>query len=195
MSPFKTPGPDGFNVDFFQKNWDMVSNEVCKTILHSLNNAVIGTDLNSTFIALIPKTKNPMSVTNYRPISLCNVLYKIISKVFASQLKVVLPHIISPTQSAFILARLITNNISAAYETLHIIYSCMWGKEGYMTIKIDMNKAYDRVEWSFLEKVMKKMGFASQWIKLIMMCVSIAHYAILVSGIPMGRIIPTRGIK
>jgi hypothetical protein len=146
MAPLKAPGPDGFNAGFFQKHWDIVGPEVCKAILYSLNNATMDRDLNSTFIALIPKLNNPSCVTDFRPISLCNVTYKIISKVLANRLKVILPHIISPYQSAFIPGRLITDNILAAYETLHTMHTRMKGKKGYMAVKIDMSKAYDRVE-------------------------------------------------
>jgi hypothetical protein len=128
MSPLKALGSDGFNVDFFQKNWDTVVPEVCTAILHSLNHAVIDSDLNYTYLALIPKTKNPLCVTEFRPISLCNVLYKILSKVLTNRLKVVLPHIISSSQNAFILGRLITDNILASYETLHMMHSRMGGK-------------------------------------------------------------------
>jgi hypothetical protein len=179
---------------FFQKNWEIVGPDVCQTILSILNSGEISGELNSTYIALIPKTKNPLNVTEFRPISLCNVLYKIVSKFLANRLKLVLPHIISSTQSAFIPGRLITDNVLAAYETLHTIHANMWGKQGYMVVKIDMSKAYDWFEWEFLQSVMQKMGFDSKWIRLIMMCVTTTHYAILVDGVPMSRIIPTRGI-
>ena len=171
MGPLKAMGPDGFNAGFFQKNWEIVGPEVCQTILSILNNGDISTKLNSTFIALIPKTKNPLNVTEFRPINLCNVLYKMVSKVLANRLNMILPHIISPTQSAFIPRRLITDNVLVAYETLHTMHASMWGKQVYMAVKIDMSKAYDRVEWEFLRSVMRKMGFDPRWIRLIMMCV------------------------
>jgi len=107
-------------------------------------------------------------VSEFRPISLCNVIYKIISKVMANRLKGVLPSIISCTQSAFIPGRLITNNIIAAFETIHTMKTRMWSKLGYMGVKLDMRKAYNRVEWRFLEAAMIKMGFADRWIKLVM---------------------------
>ena len=109
----------------------------------------------------------------------------------ANRLKVILPHIISSYQIAFILGYLISNNILAAYETLHMMQTRMRGKKGYMAVKIDMSKGYDRIEWGFLDAVIGKVGFAPYWIKLIMMCVSSAQYAVLVNGIPTRRIILT----
>jgi hypothetical protein len=160
MAPFKSTGPDGFPADFYQEQWEVVGNEVCDAILNFSHAGNFDMDINYTYIALIPKTKNPTKVTEFRPISLCNMVYKILSKVLANRLKVILPYIISSNQSAFIPERLIFDNILAAYETLHTMNSRTWRNEGYMAIKIDMSKAYGRVEWIFLVDVMKRMGFA-----------------------------------
>ena len=102
--------------------------------------------VNSTLIALVPKKPNSMKVSDYRPISLCNVLYKILSKVLANRLKSILPNIISSNQSAFIPSRLISDNILVDYETLHTMHSRMYGCVGYMEIKLDMSKAYNRMK-------------------------------------------------
>jgi hypothetical protein len=123
-----------------------VGNEVFQAILSFLNGAQLDGNINKTYIALIPKSKNHVCVTDYRPISLCNVIYKLISKVLANRLKPVLPHVISCNQSAFLSGRLITDNILAAYETLHSMHTRMWSKVGFMGIKLDMSKAYNRVE-------------------------------------------------
>jgi hypothetical protein len=108
-----------------------VGSKVCKAILYSLTHVDLGRELNSTFIALILKTKNPSYVNEFHPISLCNVLYKIIAKVLANCLKPILPHIISQNQSAFIKGRLIIYNVLVAYETLHTMHSRMGGKWVY----------------------------------------------------------------
>jgi hypothetical protein len=108
---------------------------------------------------------------------------------------VVLPNVISPFQSAFLAGRLITDNIIAAYETLHTMHTRMWSKVGFMGIKLDMSKAYDRVEWEFLEAIMGKMGFSEKWTKLIMECVRTVTYSIMVNGQAVGRIKPSRGIR
>ena len=144
--------------------------------------------MNYTFITLIPKTKNPELVSKYRPISLCNILCKILSNVLANRLKKFLPHLITEHQLAFAKNRLITANILVAFETLHYMKKHVLGKNGFMTIKLDTSKTYDRVEWIFLENLMRQMGFYKRWIDLIMLCVKIVSYSILVNGEPKGLI-------
>jgi hypothetical protein len=149
MGPLNAPGLDGFPAGFFQQNWEMMGAEVCSAVLDTLNSSIMPSHLNMTHIVLIPKIKDPLKVTDFQPISLCNILYKLISKVLANRLKRVLPIIISPTQSAFILGRLISDNILAAHEILHTMHSRMSEKKGFMAVKLDMSKAYDQVEWRF----------------------------------------------
>ena len=115
-------------------------------VLEFLNTGYMIPDLNRTYIVLIPKIKNSVKVSNYRPISLCNVIYKIIAKVLANRLKQILPQIISPTQSAFVPGRLITDNVLVAYEPFHMMHGRRKGKIGTLAMKLDISKAYERVE-------------------------------------------------
>ena len=119
MALLKAPRPDGMPPLFYQNFWDLVSSDVTSTVLHFLNKGFLPNSLNHTFITLILKTKNLEHVTEYRSISLCNVLYNIFSKILANRLKKVLPLIISNHQSAFLKGRLITDNILVAFKTLH----------------------------------------------------------------------------
>ena len=131
MGAFKAPRPNGLPAGFFQHHWEILEGEMSKNILTILNSGIMPNSLNLTYITLIPKVKNPMRVSDFRPISLCNVLYKLISKVLANRLKKILPLIISPTKSAFIPGRLITDNILAAYETLHTMNSRLSEKKEF----------------------------------------------------------------
>jgi hypothetical protein len=115
--------------------------------------------------------------------------------VLANRLNSFLSNIISSNQSAFIPSCLISNNILVAYETLHTMHSRMYGRVGYMEIKLDMSKTYDMVEWIFLEQVMKKIGFSKTCIGWIMQCVTTVAYSVLVNGVPVGNIKPSRGIR
>jgi hypothetical protein len=140
-------------------------------VLEVLNEGVMPNGWNETTIVLILKTKNPERITEYKPVSLCNVLYKIISKVLTNRLKAIFPDIISPTQSAFVPGRMITDNVLLAYEITHLMHKNKGGHDGLVMIKLDMSKAYDRVEWDFLEKMMFCMGLSTPWVNVIMNCV------------------------
>jgi len=106
-------------------------------------------------------------VTEYKPISLCNIVYKLASKTLANRLKKILPSIISESQSAFVNGRLITDNVFMAFETMHHINQKKGGVKGEMVLKLDMSKAYDRVEWRCLDKIMEKLGFNPRWKSLM----------------------------
>lgn len=107
MGPLKAPGPDGFPTGFYQKYWDVIGPSVPNYVLAVLNQKMIIKEINHTFLVLIPKTKDPNEPSQYRPISLCNVLYKIVAKVLDNRIKMVLPKLIAPNQATFISGRLI----------------------------------------------------------------------------------------
>ena len=182
MHTTKAPSPNDMPPLFFQKYWDIVGPCVLNCVLQALNLGTMTPHANETYICLVPKTKDPQKITKFRPISLCNVIYKIMSKVLANRLKKILPKVISEVQSAFVLGMLITDNDLVAFETMHTIDQRRKGKGGLMAIKLDMSKAYDRVEWPYLEVIMQRMGFKDKWVSLIMMCVTTVSYFVLING-------------
>jgi hypothetical protein len=134
-----------------------------------------------TTIVLVPKVSKPEHLTNFKPISLCNVIYKVASKVLANRLKSFLSEIVSEEQSAFVPTKLITDNVLNAYECLHTTKR-QQSKTPFFALKIDMMKAYDRVEWDYLRRVLQKLGFHQSWISSVMRCVSSVRYAIRING-------------
>jgi hypothetical protein len=164
--------------------------EITQEVLNALNTGIIPKGWNDTTVVLIPKVDDEEIVTQFRPISLCNVIYKITSKMLALRLKDILPDVISPMQSAFVPGRLITDNVLVAYECVHSIKNKRAGSTGYCAVKLDMLKAYDRVEWIFLENMMRRMGFVERWFSLMM-----ARYQVGFNSEETDMFIPTRGLR
>jgi hypothetical protein len=141
MGPNKATGP-GLIAGFYQLHWEWLGPEVIDAVLNFLNRGLMPPEINTTTIVLIPKVKHPQEMKQFRPISLCNVIYKICSKVLANRLRECLDEIISEEQSAFVPGRLITDNVLVAYECTHYLKRKK-GKSGACAIKLDMAKAYD----------------------------------------------------
>jgi len=171
-----------------------VGNDVACMVLNVLSSKMSMADINKKYITFVSKTNNPAKITEFRPISLSNVIYKLISKVLANRLKLILPQIITENQSTFLSGRLITDNVLITFELMHYLDHKRDGKDCYMEIKLDMSKAYDRVEWGFIEQVMKKLGLHEKWISLIMRCITTVSYSVLINGVAHGNIMPSKGL-
>ncbi|KAA3471573.1 LINE-1 reverse transcriptase isogeny [Gossypium australe] len=145
MDPLKAPGSDGYHAIFFQSQWELVGGVVCEWV----QGKKIEEELNTTLIVLIPKKDYPEDFSQFRPISLCSVLYKLVMKVIANRFKVMFPNFISPEQAGFIAGRNISDNVIIAQEVIHSMRSRKTGKN-WMAIKLHLEKAYDRISWDFI---------------------------------------------
>jgi len=195
MHPDKCSGPDGYSPGFYQHFWTLCSDDIFKECCEWLDTGQFPPDLNITNIALIPKGSSQVSMKDWRPIALCNVLYKIISKVLANRLKNVLSQCISDNQSAFVPGRSILDNAMVAIEVLYFMKAKTRGEDRYVALKLDISKAYDRMDWNYLMAVLHKMGFNQHWIHWMRMCVESVDYSVLVNGEQVGPIIPGQGLR
>lgn len=132
-------------------------------------------------------------MTHLRPINLCNAQFNIASKVLANRLKVILPNIISPYQSAFILERNISDNIILVAEVSNHIFKRRWANNVLMSLKLDICKAYDRIDWGYLRGILMKLGFSHKWVEMMMVCVSSLLYSFIINGCQMSYLHPSRG--
>lgn len=147
---------------------------------------------NATFLTLIPKEQGENTLDKFHPISLCNVILKIITKVLANKLKPLLPSLISPEQTNFVEGRQILDGIIMAHEMLHSLKKT---KTPGMLLKVDLAKAYDKVDWSFLKAVLMAFGFHRDWVKWIGNLVSTTFFSILVNGSPSATSQASRGLR
>jgi hypothetical protein len=149
----KASGPDGFTALFYVKYWDHIKDIVLLAIGNFFQNSTLLHEQNHTFIALIPKHLGASYVHHYQLISLCNIIYKIISKLLANRPKPLLSKFISPFQTAFVPSRHIQDNSILAHEMLHTL-NFKRDQGGFLAVNIDMEKAFDRMEWNFLLSIL-----------------------------------------
>ena len=194
IGPLKTPGPDGLPARFFQRNWGLLKEDIIHAVRVFFEVGTMPEGVNDTAIVLIPKVQHPETLKDYRPISLCNVLYKVVSKCLVNRLRPLLDAVFSENQSAFIPRRLITNNALIAFECFHAIQQDNSVNSKFCAVKLDLAKAYDRVDWSYLELAMEKLGFHRKWRQWIMECVTTVRYRVRFNGVLQNTIQPTRGL-
>ena len=192
---------------FIVTNWDFIDGrswvfsffqvltEVVEAVQAFFHSSHMLKAINHTIVSLIPKVPIPTGLMHFRPISLCSVLYKIISKILVNRLKPVLDKCISKNQAAFVAGRQILDNVILVHEFLHHLKNKRNGRVGCMAVKLNMSKAYDRVEWDYLKAIMIKMGFCDIWINWIMNCITTVSYSFSVNGEARELVKPERGLR
>ena len=189
---FKSLELDGVNMGFVKDFWPELRDDFMRLLSDFHRNGKLSKDINNTFIALIPKIECPRCLNDFRPISMVGSLYKVLSKVISNRLRRVMSSVISETQSAFIHGRQILDGILIANE---IVEDAKRLKKDLLLFKVDFEKAFDSIDWSYLESVMRKMNFPTLWRKWIMECISTTTTSVLVNGSPTDEFKFERGLR
>jgi hypothetical protein len=188
----KSPGPDGFNFNFIKDSWDLLKGEIRILFDQFHANESLPKSFLSYFVTLIPKVESPFTLSDFRPISLLGCLYKIVAKVLANRLSKVMNNLIALNQSAFLKGRNLVDGVLVVNEVID--HAKKSGKE-CMVFKVDFEKAYDSVDWNFLEYMLHRFGFGAKWIRWIRACVFAGNLSILVNGSPTKEFNIQRGLK
>lgn len=193
MPSDKSPGPDGYTIEFFRSAWSIIVKEFIISIKSFFEKGFLPNDINSTILAQIPKTTTAREMRDYRPISCCNVIYKVISKIIANRLKHTLPYFIVLNQSAFVKGRLLIENLLLATELVKDYHKDSISRR--CALKIYISKAFDSVQWSFLLKTLEAINFPAKFIHWIKLCITTASFSVQVNGELGGYFQSERGLR
>lgn len=189
----KSPSTDSFTLSFFKAAWEVVGKEVIKAVRYFFKFGKLMTGVNATFISLIPKKLDAINFGDYRPISLCNLLYKFITKIMANRLSKVIKSLVRINQTAFIQGRSIVENVLMCHEVVRGFERKNHSK--VVILKIDIRKTYDSVSWDFVKETMVKMNFSIKFVEWMMKCITKPRFSVLINGSPKGFFHSTRGLR
>lgn len=192
MKSYKAPGPDGFQPLFFKHFWEVVGDDLWNMVRNAISRGYSEESMAEILMVLIPKIDHPRSLKKFRPISLCNVAYKVITKVLVQRIRPFLYELIGPLQSSFIPGRSTNDNVILAQEVIHFMHHSK-SQSGFIAYKLDLEKAYDRVS-DFLEETMRIFNFPEITINLIIWCVKAANLSILWNGEKLESFKRSRGL-
>lgn len=194
MKLYKSPGPDGFHCIFFKQYWHIVGDDIFQLVSPAFQIGSFDPNISDTLIALIRKTDPRQTYKDFRPISLCNIIYKIITKVLVHCLRLILDTIIGPYQSGFLQGRGTFDNSIVLQEIVHFMRRFK-RKKGYVAFKLDLENAFDNVNWNFLRSCLHDFGFPDATIKLIMHFATSSTFSVLWNGNKLPIFKPTHGLR
>ena len=194
LKAFKAPEPDGLYLGFFQKCWPIVGDSVVNEVRQIFSSGRMPEYLNRTLISLIPKCLGPETLSQFCPISLCNTVYKIVTKIIVCRLRPIVGNLVSLFQAVFVPGRRGLDNVVIAQELIHSIHRKK-GRLGQLILKLDLEKVYDRLEWNFIHEVLSFFKFPLSFVDLVLKCVTTSSFSILVNGGQLENFKPSRGIR
>ncbi|KAK6158949.1 hypothetical protein DH2020_006263 [Rehmannia glutinosa] len=192
MDSDSSPGPDGFNGIFYRHFWDVISVEVTVAVRSFVSNSSLPLGLNASFMALIPKTRDANVIENFRPIVMSNFLFKIITKILATRLGLIIADYLSPTQFGFIPGRQIHDCIAMVSEGFNVLQG---RSDSNMILKIDIRKAFDTLRWDFLLYVLRHLGFSKIFVHWLEVVLRSSRISVLLNGTPVGYFACSRGVR
>jgi hypothetical protein len=193
MKNNKAPGPDGFPVEFFKSAWSIVGQDFIAAIKDFFESSKLLMEVNATILSFLPKKVNPSTMGDFRPIACCNVVYKCITKILANRMLIFLSELISMNQYAFIPSRSIAENVLLAQELVRNYHKD--SGQPRCTLKIDLMKAYDFVDWEFLICCLKCFGFPTRFINWIGVCITSPRFYVCINGTMCGYFEGKRGLR
>jgi len=188
----KSPSPDGFNFSFIKHSWDLIKNDICLAVKDFVVSGSWPRVSNASFICLVPKSDNPQSLGDFKPISLVGCVYKIISKLLSLRLKKVLCKVIDSRQSAFLEGKDLMDSVLVANEVFEEVKRT---KKSCVFFKVDYEKAYEFVKWDFIYYMLGRFGFFDKWILWIKACIESVSLSVLVNGSPNKEFSLLKGLK
>lgn len=191
---FKVPGPDGYQAVFFKRAWSVVGEVVHHFVWKIIEEGDIPEDAAEAILVLIPKKDKPNSMRDFRPLSICNVTYKLASKIIVNRLRDLVKDLVSPCQSSFVPGRQSLDDVVICREVVHTMKRTK-SRRGMVVMKVDLEKSCDRLEWQFIGKILEDDGVPGELSNIILKLISNGSCRLAWNGDATDCIRPSRGLR